>query len=58
MGIDVAELNGIVVFSQDFYQQGWSSCTYTMDLSEFNGNVMTGYNEAYQSSPYDPVIQK
>ena len=30
----------------------------TLDLSEFNVNVMTGNNEAYQRSPYDPVIQK
>ena len=26
--------------------------------SEFNVNVMTGNNEAYQHSPYDPVIHK
>ena len=31
---------------------------YTMDLSEFNVNVMTRNNGAYQRSPYDPVIQK
>ena len=30
----------------------------TLDLSEFNVNVMTGNNEAYQRSPYYPVIQK
>ena len=30
----------------------------TLDLSKFNVNVMTGNNEAYQRSPYDPVIQK
>ena len=34
------------------------SFTGTLDLSEFNVNVMTGNNEAYQRSPYDPVIQK
>ena len=30
----------------------------TLDLSEFNVNVMTENNEAYQRSPYDPVIWK
>ena len=32
--------------------------TSTLDLSEFNVDVMTGNNGAYQRSPYDPVIQK
>ena len=31
---------------------------YTLDLSEFNVNVMTGNNGAHQRSPYDPVIRK
>ena len=35
-----------------------SKYVLTMDLSEFNVNVMTGNNEVYQRSPYDPVIQK
>ena len=35
-----------------------SSRRPTLDLSEFNVNIMTGNNEAYQHSPYDPVIQK
>ena len=30
----------------------------TLDLSEFNVNVMTGNNGAHQRSPYDPVIRK
>ena len=30
----------------------------TMDLSEFNVNVMTQSNGEHQSSPYDPGIQK
>ena len=30
----------------------------TLNLSGFNVNVMTGNNEAYQHSPYDPVIRK
>ena len=30
----------------------------TLDLSKFHVNVMTGNNEAYQRSLYDPVIQK
>ena len=30
----------------------------TLDLSEFNVNVMTGNNGAHQRSPYDPGIQK
>ena len=37
-----------------------SSCPScgTLDLSEFNVNVMTGNNGAHQRSPYDPGIQK
>ena len=31
---------------------------FTLDLSEFNVNVMTGNNRAHQRSPYDPGIQK
>ena len=29
----------------------------TLDLIEFNVNVMTGNNGAHQRSPYDPGIQ-
>ena len=37
-----------------------SSCPScgTLDLSEFNVNVMTGNNGAHQRTPYDPGIQK
>ena len=31
---------------------------YTLDILEFNANVMTGNNGAHQRSPYDPGIQK
>ena len=31
---------------------------YTLDLSEFNVDVMTGNNGAHQRSPNDPGIQK
>ena len=46
-----------------FILQMWNIGTFvflicTLDLSEFNANVMTGNNEAYQRSPYDPGIQK
>ena len=30
----------------------------TLDLSEFNVNVMTGNNGTHLRSPYDPEIQK
>ena len=30
----------------------------TLDLSEFNVNVMTGNNGVHQRSPYNPGIQK
>ena len=36
----------------------WKRYTNTLDLSEFNVNVMTGNNGAHQRSPYDPRIQK
>ena len=34
------------------------SLSITLDLSEFNVNVMTGNNGAHQRSSYDPVIRK
>ena len=39
----------------------YSACQFTLptlDLSEFNVNVMTGNNGVHQHSPYDPGIQK
>ena len=33
-----------------------SPSEFTLDLSEFNVNVMTGNNGAHQRSPYDPEL--
>ena len=38
--------------------ESWFRLQITLDLSEFNGNVMTRNNGAHQCSPYDPGIQK
>ena len=43
------------------FEEFWlivADSTLTLDLSEFNVNVMTGNNGAHQRSPYDPRIQK
>ena len=62
---------GILTFDKTVQMQSvWSPfavvCSFlrppvlrpTLDLSEFNVNVMTRNNGAHQRSPYDPGIQK